>query len=188
MKIYTKRGDDGQTDLIGGRVDKDDLRISTIGTLDELNSLLGMVHGKCALGNVCEAVEYLQGAVFTVSAIIAGSGSKDLKIPEAKNLEEVIDEIEKILPPLENFVLPGGHEAAAMLHHARVICRRAERLVVALHKKEKVDKKMLMFMNRISDFLFVMARYVNHHYMIHETIWEGAELVEVDENMHKAEA
>lgn len=173
MKIYTKTGDTGQTDLIGERVDKDNLTISVIGTLDELNSLFGMARSKCQLQNVCEAVKYLQGAIFTISAVIAGSGKNTLKIPSAKNLEEVIDEIEKTLPPLENFILPGGHETAATLHHARSVCRRAERLVVALHKKAPVDKGILEFVNRTSDFLFVMARYVNNYYMLNETIWEG---------------
>lgn len=182
MKIYTKTGDTGQTDLIGERVDKDHLTISAVGTLDELNSLLGMVRAKCALQNVCEAVKYLQGAIFTISAIIAGSGEKALKIPDAKNLEEVIDEIDKILPPLKNFILPGGHEGAATLHHARSVCRRAERLVVALNKKEKLDVAALEFINRTSDFLFIMARYVNHHYMLHETVWEGKILTEEEES------
>lgn len=185
MKIYTKTGDTGQTDLIGERVDKDNLRISTIGTLDELNSLLGLVRSKCSLQNVGEAVKYLQGALFTIGAIIAGSESQELKVPSAKNLEEVIDEIEKMLPPLENFILPGGHESAALLHHARSVCRRGERLVVALSKKEELDGEVLKFVNRTSDFLFIMARYVNHHYMLHETLWEGASLVEVDEKGEK---
>lgn len=182
MKIYTKTGDAGQTDLINDRVDKDNLTISVIGTLDELNSLLGMARSKCQLQNVYEAVKYLQGAIFTVSAVIAGSGDKKLKVPDAKNLEEVIDEIEKILPPLGNFILPGGHETAAVLHHARSVCRRAERLVVALHKKEPVDKKILEFVNRTSDFLFVMARYVNNHYMLNEITWEGAGLTAEEKN------
>lgn len=192
MKIYTKKGDAGQTDLIGERVDKDNLRISTIGTLDELNSLLGMARTKCSLQNVCEATKYLQGAIFTISAIIATpkqspKKAKKLQAPSAKNLEEVIDEIEKILPPLNNFILPGGHETAATLHHARSVCRRAERLIVALNKKDTVDADILKFINRTSDFLFIMARYVNHHYMLHETIWEGAKLIEVDEEMHRIE-
>lgn len=182
MKIYTKTGDTGQTDLIGERVDKDNLTISVIGTLDELNSLFGMARSKCQLQNVCEAVKYLQGAIFTISAVIAGSGKNTLKIPSAKNLEEVIDEIEKTLPPLENFILPGGHETAATLHHARSVCRRAERLVVALHKKAPVDKEILEFVNRTSDFLFVMARYVNNYYMLNETIWEGKILTDEEKS------
>jgi|GEM_PF-282965 len=173
MKIYTKTGDAGQTDLIGERVDKDNLKISTIGTLDELNSLLGIARAKTPLQNVGEALQYLQGALFEISAIIAGTSAKDVKVPEAKNLEEVIDEVDKMLPPLTHFILPNGHEGATFLHHARSVCRRSERLVVALNKKEELAKGILEFINRTSDFLFVMARYVNHHYMIQETVWEG---------------
>lgn len=186
MNIYTKTGDTGQTDIIGERVDKDHLRISTIGTLDELNSLLGIARAKSPLQNVGEALKYLQGALFSIGALIAGTSDKAIKVPKAKNLEEVIDEISKLLPPLENFILPGGHETASFLHHARSVCRRSERLIVALNKKEKLDKGILEFMNRTSDFLFVMARYVNHHYMLHETIWEGGTMSQAEDDIEDA--
>ncbi|MBT6069221.1 cob(I)yrinic acid a,c-diamide adenosyltransferase [Candidatus Peregrinibacteria bacterium] len=184
MAIYTRKGDDGTTDLISGRAEKDALRISTIGTLDELNSILGISRAKTSLQNVGEAIKYLQGAIFDISASIVGN--EKIKIPEAKNLEEVIDEIEKMLPPLTNFILPGGHEGAAYLHHARSTCRRVERLVVALNKREGIDKNIITFINRTSDFLFILARYVNNFYMIQEVTWDS-EGVHVPEEEAKEE-
>ncbi len=172
MSLYTRRGDKGETDLLKGvRTDKDSLRIGVIGTLDELCSLLGLVRTKCQLTNVSEAIIYLQKTLFEMGALLAGH--EGATIPPAKTLEDVIDELEKLLPPMRHFILPGGHEGAALLHHARSVCRRAERLVVALQKKETVDENVLIFLNRMSDLLFALARYVNHTYMLQDQVWEG---------------
>jgi cob(I)alamin adenosyltransferase len=169
MKIYTKKGDAGETGLFGNvRVPKDDLRISSYGTLDELNTILGMVlcdievHGelKTHLGRI-------QNELFQLGAELATPGGKDAGIQlvdlhEIHLLEREIDAMEIQLPPLKNFILPGGSRAASQLHFARTVCRRAERDIVSLNRSEPLRAEVLQYVNRLSDYLFVCARFANH--------------------------
>lgn len=170
MKVYTKKGDDGNTDLLEGvRVSKDDLTISAIGTFDELSSILGVARSKANVISIYESIKFLQSVLFEIGSFLAGFKKAELCKPEV--LEKAIDEIERNLPEMTRFVLPGGTEVAALLHHARSICRRSERIVVSLAKKNKDVSVLLPLVNRISDFLFVLARYVNHKNMVKETEW-----------------
>ncbi|MBI5501497.1 MAG: cob(I)yrinic acid a,c-diamide adenosyltransferase [Deltaproteobacteria bacterium] len=166
MSIYTKRGDDGTTGLIGGtRRAKDDVRIEAYGTVDELSSAVGaaLAEGQDAL--VDRVLRVVQCDLFALSARLASPG----KVPEGARLEErreaeleaTIDEVDRHVPALQGFIRPGGCRAAAALHMARTICRRAERRVVALHRAETVDPFHLRYLNRLADALFSLARYAN---------------------------
>ncbi|ATY84215.1 ATP:cob(I)alamin adenosyltransferase [Kyrpidia spormannii] len=179
MRIYTRSGDDGKTSLVfGRRIGKDSLRVDTYGTIDETNSAVGaavaLLRGRSAgnWGDVIAALERVQRELFDVG--------RELATPEEKRegsfvtdqhvlgLEKNIDRWEEQLPPLTRFILPGGDPAAAMLHLARTICRRAERRVVALAQEEPVADSVCRYLNRLSDFLFVAARVVNHRLGVQE--------------------
>jgi len=179
MKIYTKTGDKGETSLFGGkRVSKADLRIEAYGTVDELNSVIGLC---IALNPPKKADQFLikiQNHLFVLGADLASPASqtKRQKVPrirdeDVKYLEKLIDELEKNNEPLRSFILPGGSLIAAHLHFARTVCRRAERQVVHLTKSELVGKLPTIYLNRLSDFLFVLARWVNKNQNIAETKW-----------------
>lgn len=164
MKIYTKTGDEGNTSLIGGyRVSKSDLRIESYGTVDELNSWLGLVAQFLPEERIPE-VHLLQHLLFSVGAQLA-SKTNEQKRPfspisqeDIANLESCIDSYEAFLPKMTHFILPGGSESAAKTHIARCVCRRAERVVVQLSRLDYVDKLLLVFLNRLSDYLFCLAR------------------------------
>lgn len=179
VRIYTRSGDDGKTSLVfGRRIGKDSLRVDTYGTIDETNSAVGaavaLLRGRSAgnWGDVIAALERVQRELFDVG--------RELATPEEKRegsfvtdqhvlgLEKNIDRWEEQLPPLTRFILPGGDPAAAMLHLARTICRRAERRVVALAQEEPVADSVCRYLNRLSDFLFVAARVVNHRLGVEE--------------------
>ncbi len=179
VRIYTRSGDDGKTSLVfGRRIGKDSLRVDTYGTIDETNSAVGaavaLLRGRSAgnWGDVIAALERVQRELFDVG--------RELATPEEKRegsfvtdqhvlgLEKNIDRWEEQLPPLTRFILPGGDPAAAMLHLARTICRRAERRVVALAQEEPVADSVCRYLNRLSDFLFVAARVVNHRLGVQE--------------------
>jgi cob(I)alamin adenosyltransferase len=185
-KIYTKVGDKGQTSLIGGeRVSKADLRLSTYGTIDELNAGLGMalalVRANYQLRSVASVLEKNQHLLFTVGSHLACANEKlRPKLPQlpkdlTSHLEMAIDQAEEHLPELKNFILPGGAPAAAHLHLARTVCRRAEReLVHFLKTKKKMPEiyaEILRYLNRLGDYLFIAARFVNMEQKSPETIW-----------------
>jgi cob(I)alamin adenosyltransferase len=182
MKIYTKSGDAGETGLFGGaRVSKASARVESYGELDELNSVLGLVLSEPFDERISALLLSVQSRLFDLGAELATApGSKvSLGIPlvgedEVERLERAIDEAESELPPLKTFVLPGGCRAAAYLHLARTVCRRAERHVVALASDEGVRPELLRYLNRLSDALFVFARLANHRARISDVPWVGA--------------
>jgi cob(I)alamin adenosyltransferase len=178
MKIYTRTGDDGSTSLFSGeRVPKTDLRVKTYGTIDELNSQLGAARAFLPHATVEEYLVGLQNQLFIVGADLAtiprDSGKEAVRIKEAECLwlETEIDLMTSRLPTLRNFILPGGSPAAAHIHIARSICRRAERQVLDLSQREPVNKDLLIYLNRLSDFLFTLARYENMLKDINEAKW-----------------
>ncbi|WP_435011115.1 cob(I)yrinic acid a,c-diamide adenosyltransferase [Tundrisphaera lichenicola] len=182
MKIYTKTGDDGTTGLLGaGRVGKDDPRIESYGTVDELNAVLGLARSAVGLDSDADAlVARLQDELFAVGAALADpdpSGRFHNAVGEglSARLEAEIDRLEAELPPLTQFILPGGSIAASQLHLARTICRRAERQVVRLGHQPGVDvpPNLVKYLNRLSDFLFVLARVVNHRAGVNDIPWTG---------------
>lgn len=170
MKIYTKTGDKGETSLFGGkRVWKDDLRISAYGTVDELNSVLGIAITELKNEELEKVIFGIQNELFTLGSDLAtplNIENNKYSIPRVKktfveNLEKLIDTYDEKLPPLKNFILPGGTKAAAYLHHARTVCRRAERKVISLSKAETINEEIKIYLNRLADLLFVLSRYVN---------------------------
>ncbi|HWA98153.1 MAG TPA: cob(I)yrinic acid a,c-diamide adenosyltransferase [Pirellulales bacterium] len=168
MKIYTKTGDDGMTGLYGGpRVRKDDLRIDAYGTVDELNALLGLVRTQALAAAEDRLLERIQNELFDLGAELATPdpsryGTRVLGPGHIGALEQEIDAHETALEPLKAFILPGGCEAAARLHVARTVCRRAERLLVALAAREHIADELVVYLNRLGDLLFVLARWANH--------------------------
>lgn len=178
MKIYTKTGDKGETSLFGGeRVSKDELRIEAYGTVDELNSVIGAARAFNGDGEIDEILGEIQDRLFVLGADLATpSDARNTTVPrisgkDIASVEKKIDEIETRLAPLKSFVLPGGSKPAALLHHARTICRRAERRVVSLRKKGETSEETLVYLNRLSDFLFVLARYANKTAKVTEALW-----------------
>jgi len=179
LKIYTKKGDKGETSLFGGkRVSKDDLRIEAYGTVDELNSVIGTARSFNDNKILDSILGGIQNQLFVLGADLATPS--DVKTPAAKritardytSLEGIIDDFESKLRPLKSFILPGGTKGASFLHGARTVCRRAERLVVALRKKEEVSDKAVVFLNRLSDLLFVLARYANEISGVEDIPWK----------------
>ena len=178
LKIYTKTGDGGETSLFGGkRVGKDSLRIDAYGTVDELNSHLGLVLAQDRQNILKEYLAPAQEELFVLGADLAtprgGSAKEIVRISsrDAEKIEKLIDAIEEKLRPLDSFILPGGSLLASHLHVARTVCRRAERLTVALSKTESIGSEPVVFLNRLSDFLFVLARYANARSGDAETPW-----------------
>jgi cob(I)alamin adenosyltransferase len=181
VKIYTKTGDEGVTGLLGNRrVPKDDIRIEAYGTVDELNAVLGLARAQ-GLDPATDALAaQLQNELFAVGSALAdpdpnGRHHHAIREEYSARLEGVIDALELELPPLTNFILPGGSLPAAQLHLARTVCRRAERLVVKLARQPRaiVPSALIVYLNRLSDLLFVMARVVNHRAKVPDTPWKG---------------
>ncbi len=178
MKIYTRTGDGGNTGLFGGpRVPKDDQRIEAYGTVDELNAALGLARAADVSAEISVQLEQIQRELFSVGAELAtpDPNKHDLRIIDGSHvarLEQWIDAHEDQLAPLNNFILPGGSEAACRLHLARSICRRAERRVVTFARDVDVSDDLLIYLNRLSDLLFVLARAANHHMGTSETEWQ----------------
>jgi cob(I)alamin adenosyltransferase len=182
MKIYTKTGDTGDTSLFGGkRVPKSTLRIDAYGTVDELNAQLGIVRALKPSAEVDNLLEKTQNQLFVLGADLASpldvtpANKKRIQQNEIQFLEETIDGLDAHLVPLKSFILPGGSLVSAQLHVARTVCRRAERLVDALGRKEEIGKCPLVYLNRLADLLFVMARYVNKLTRMEETKWNDQE-------------
>ncbi len=179
MKIYTKTGDDGETSLFaGGRVRKDHLRVSVYGTLDEANSALGFALTllPTSLNEVASELLQIQNELFVVGAELATPDPARLKMPlvsekEIERLELAIDQMESKLPALKSFVLPGGSAASAYLHIVRTIVRRAERQLIELHLSGETRPVVEKYLNRLSDYLFVVCRFVNHLLQVSETPW-----------------
>jgi len=174
MKIYTKTGDEGKTGFVGGeRVSKNDLRIEATGTLDELNSVLGVTLGFVTDEKLQKIIEKAQHDLFTLGAELswftskASTGTRKLPLTspqQVKELETNIDELDAMLTPPASFILPKGTQASTFLHFARTVCRRAERLIVALSQQYPLNPEIIRYMNRLSDLLYVMARYANKEF------------------------
>lgn len=167
MKIYTKGGDKGSTSLWGGkRVSKASLRIETYGTIDELNVHIGLIRDSVADKENILLLEQIQNQLFTFgSHLAADPEKKDIKLPiihpdKVEGLEEAIDTMEEELPALTSFILPGGHQHVSFCHLGRVVCRRAERLVIALNQEREVNPNIIIYLNRLSDYLFVLSRHI----------------------------
>jgi cob(I)alamin adenosyltransferase len=180
MKIYTKTGDKGNTSLYSGkRVKKSSFRIEAFGSVDELNAVLGCVRSLSPSSSIDEILNHIQYQLFVLGADLATPEFKKSKKvqriseQDIKSLENTIDELEKLLLPLQSFILPGGSPVAAQLHLARTVCRRAERCVDTLCRKEKCGTQPLIFLNRLSDLLFVLARYANNTQGVKEVAWHG---------------
>jgi cob(I)alamin adenosyltransferase len=178
MKIYTKTGDAGKTSLIGGtRVEKDHYRIEAYGTMDELNSWIGMVMDQNPPADCLKTLEEIQDRLFTLVALAAEDKSKSkMKLPgleegDVKLLENEIDRMNESLPELKNFILPGGNQAISTCHIARCVCRRAERKLVALARNEDLEPLAVIYLNRLSDYLFVLSRYIHQQAGIQERPW-----------------
>ena len=179
MKIYTKTGDQGTTALFGGkRVSKDDLRIDTYGTIDELNAWIGLVLDQAVNQPRQALLVEIQDRLFTIGSMLATEpGNTRGKIPalseaDTQLLEREIDAMEAGLPPLRFFVLPGGHQAVSFCHLARTVCRRAERLTISLHNAEEVPPEVIKYLNRLSDYLFVLSRQMTQDLNAPETPWK----------------
>lgn len=167
MKIYTRGGDRGETSLLGGgRIRKDHERIEAYGTIDELNSFIGVARAEWQEGPLDAELARIQSDLFDIGAHLAANpgDSRFGGVPAERTaaLEESIDRMEESLAPLKNFILPGGSKEAAHLHISRTVCRRAERLVVALHDATEAMQSTITYLNRLSDYFFVAARYANH--------------------------
>lgn len=179
MKIYTKTGDKGTTALFTGtRVPKHHIRIESYGTIDELNSFLGLLRDQEIDARSKEMLAMIQEKLFTVGSILATEPKKDkrLKIPRISNgdielLEKEMDSMNENLPEMTHFILPGGHTTVSYCHIARTVCRRAERMVSYLHENEPVPDTLLSYINRLSDYLFVLARKLSKDLKAQEVKW-----------------
>jgi cob(I)alamin adenosyltransferase len=179
FKIYTKKGDKGETSLIGGsRVAKSDLRIEAYGTLDELNSFIGLIRDFSVDQVQKDIIGSIQSDVFIAESIYAADSETSLttlpKLTE-KNIELLESEIDRMnehLPELKNFILPGGHPVVSFCHIARTVCRRAERILVKLQINDPDHELVVKYINRLSDYLFVLARFVGHELGVSEQIWK----------------
>jgi len=179
MKIYTKTGDQGMTSLFGGkRISKADLRIDTYGTVDELNSWVGLLRDQEVNHSRKEILLIIQDRLFTIGSMLATEpGNIKVKIPVLSEkdvvvLENEIDAMDSALPPMRSFVLPGGHTAVSFAHVTRTVCRRAERLVIALNETGPVDALIIVYLNRLSDYLFVLARKMSNELNVEEAPWK----------------
>lgn len=180
MKIYTKTGDDGTTGLIGGsRVKKYDLRLEAYGTIDELNSAIGVVRSAELISDVDAVLHKIQNKLFNIGSLLASdengeafTASLAIREQDIKDLETAIDVYEELLPKLTHFVLPGGNFASAQCHVARTVCRRAERRILEFAEHSKVKNEILIYINRLSDFLFVLSRKITFDNNIREVAWE----------------
>lgn len=181
MKIYTKGGDKGETGLFGGeRVSKNSPRIEAYGTIDELNSFIGLAVTEVKSEDLKNLLLVVQNQLFTLGSDLAtplNEKNKKYDIPRVtekffEEIEKQIDKFDALLEPLQNFILPGGTKSASLLNICRTVCRKAERRVVALHASEQTGVNIIIFLNRLSDLFFVLARYENMISGIPDTIWK----------------
>lgn len=179
LKLYTKTGDKGQTSLLGGKkVLKSDLRIEAYGNVDELNSFIGMLKDQPEVpARIGSQFYWIQETLFSMGSILATeTGFKGFKLPtigsvEIKQIELWIDKYSAELPELKTFILPGGHQVISLCHVCRTVCRRSERSIIALANEESIDRHIIPFMNRLSDYFFVMARKFADMLEVPETPW-----------------
>ena len=179
MKVYTKKGDKGKTGLIGGtRVPKFALRIDAYGTVDELNSYVGLLRDRVVNKQLKEELIFVQDRLFTIGSWLASDPEKGkMQLPEINEedltkLEDSIDEMDTKLEPMTSFVLPGGHETVSFCHITRCVCRRAERLVTELNEESELNPLIMAFLNRLSDYLFVYGRFVTAELGAEEIPWK----------------
>ena len=180
FKIYTKTGDGGSTSLIGGtKVSKSHLRIEAYGTVDELNSYAGLCKDLLAENEIENVLTEIQDRLFTIGAALACDPHKETKMsipdlhePDCVLLEKEMDHMDQILPTMKSFILPGGHIVVSQLHIARCVCRRAERCCIRLQQESEVAPVIIKYLNRLSDYLFVLARYVANRLRVKEIPWE----------------
>lgn len=175
MSIYTKTGDTGQTSLFGGkRVLKCEELVDVYGSIDELNSWIGKVASDIGSSDVVEFLSSVQSDLFTIGSRLAGWKTELKELPKrVKAMEERVDLLDDTLPKLSNFILPGGTKLASEIHVVRAVCRRVERQTVALGLHQKVDPHILIYLNRLSDLLFMLARFINHEAGVVEVTWQG---------------
>lgn len=178
MKIYTKKGDGGETSLIGGtRVPKHHIRVEAYGTADELNVCIGLIADQLIANSDRMLLRSIQDRLFTLGAALASDPERskmaipDLVEEDVHKLEIAIDQMQSFLPPLQNFILPGGHTTVSYCHLARVVCRRTERIVTHLAEIESVEPIILIYLNRLSDFLFVLSRKIAFDLQVPEVPW-----------------
>jgi len=180
MKIYTKTGDEGQTSLFGGkRVSKADIRIDSYGTVDELNAYIGLVSDQEVNKNRVDFLTDIQNKLFIIGSMLAAEpGNTKIKIPvlsdtDTEVLEKEIDTMEGHLQPLRFFVLPGGHTSVSFCHVARTVCRRAERLAIVLDQQDRIEPMIIRYLNRLSDYLFVLSRTMANELGVEERPWKS---------------
>lgn len=181
MKIYTKTGDAGKTSLLSGsRVSKSHIRINTYGTIDELNSHIGLLRDQPVNVGRKDLIIDIQDKLFTIGSLLASDPAKPIPdyVPKLDKehiftLERAIDQMEVSLPEMKNFILPGGHQSVSFCHIARCVCRRAERLVIELQEEELVNEIIIIYLNRLSDFLFVLARKMSQELNAEEIPWRA---------------
>lgn len=177
MKIYTKTGDEGESSLLfGTRVSKNDLHLEAFGTVDEANSHIGVLRSMLEDQNqVDEQLAAAQSNLFTIGSIMAAEKDRDnlqqLDKSHISDLEKHIDEMDNELPELKNFILPGGSSLAAQAHVCRTVCRRAERVAAMLHQNDPLHPETLQYLNRLSDYFFVLARWINQVEGITDVVW-----------------
>lgn len=178
MKIYTKTGDSGQTGLFGGaRVSKDDVRVEAYGTVDELNSFIGLFLSKIQEMSIIRILQMVQNDLFVIGSYLAADPNKPkIKLPlwnseHTMALEKSIDEMELVIPALTAFVLPSGSETIGLAHVCRTVCRRAERRMVSVQNISNLDPEFIMYINRLSDWFFVCSRFLAYHSGLPETPW-----------------
>lgn len=180
FRIYTKTGDKGKTSLIGGtKVSKSHIRIDSYGTIDELNSYIGLIGDSIQEAPVKLVLKEIQDRLFTIGASLACDPDKEqkMRIPDLKEtdvelLEKEMDIMDEVLPPMKHFILPGGHPVVSTIHIARCVCRRAERICVEMQEQEQfIEPLVIKYMNRLSDYLFTLSRYIAHVLQVPEVPW-----------------
>ena len=179
MKVYTKKGDAGETALLGGRrLSKSHMRIEAYGTLDELNAFVGLLRDHVSLENTIEQLLEIQDRIFTIGSHMAmDKEDSKMKLPDIRktditDLEQWIDEMEAELEPMRSFVLPGGHVTLSYCHVARTVCRRVERATVSLAHEEHINPDILSYINRLSDYFFMLGRFLAKSLEIKESPWQ----------------
>lgn len=177
MKIYTKKGDKGETSLIGGnRVKKSHARLHAYGTVDELNSYVGLLGDYIEDSSICSELLEIQDRLFTLGSLLAATPESKMQLPtlaesDIKSLEDSIDSMNEKLPEMRSFILPGGHKIVSLCHISRTICRRAERWTIAVNEEEMVSLLILAYLNRLSDYFFVLSRYISNILNVSENPW-----------------
>ncbi len=178
MKIYSKKGDKGKTSLIGGKiVDKHNLSVDAYGTVDELNSFIGLLKDYVEDKKINEVLHNIQLKLFSIGSILASAGDNNfsekvsLEKKDIEDIESNIDNMNNQLPDLKNFIIPGGHKISSYCHVCRSICRRAERKISELNNNYQINPYILSYVNRLSDFFFVLSRHIKNSDNIEETYW-----------------